>query len=115
MIPSFGEATVSDGRIAPFGSVRFRPAGANDAEQIALLHADSWRRRYRGAYADSFLDGDIAADRRSVWSARLAASANSETVLAGRRSGPAQRHSPQVAHGVAGRNKGRAASAIRQI
>jgi GNAT superfamily N-acetyltransferase len=70
--------------VAVPGSVRFRSAGAEDAEQIAALHADSWRRHYRGAYADSFLDGDLAADRRSVWSARLAAPANAETVLAER-------------------------------
>src|SRR3984893_13290736 len=82
MIPSFDETTVPDGRSARFGSVRFRLADANDAEQIAVLHADSWRRHYRGASADSFLDGDVAADRRSVWSYRLAASTNSETVLA---------------------------------
>jgi ribosomal protein S18 acetylase RimI-like enzyme len=59
-----------------------RLAGADDAEQVAALHADSWRRHYRGAYADSFLDGDIASNRRSVWSVRLAASTNSETILA---------------------------------
>jgi GNAT superfamily N-acetyltransferase len=82
MIASFGETTVPDGRNARFGSMRVRLAGADDAEQIAALHADSWRRYYRGAYADSFLDGDVAADRRSVWSARLAAPTNSETVLA---------------------------------
>jgi GNAT superfamily N-acetyltransferase len=63
-------------------SQRFRAAGSDDAEKVALLHADSWRRHYRGAYADSFLDGDVAADRRSVWSARLAAPANSMTVVA---------------------------------
>jgi GNAT superfamily N-acetyltransferase len=63
---------------------QFRLAGPGDAEAVANLHADSWRRHYRGAYADSFLDGDVAADRRSVWSARLAAPANSETVLAER-------------------------------
>lgn len=83
MIPSFGETTVPDGQNARFGPV-FRLAEADDADQIAVLHADSWRRHYRGAYADSFLDGDVAADRRSVWSARLAAPANSETVLAER-------------------------------
>jgi GNAT superfamily N-acetyltransferase len=60
----------------------FRIAGAGDAEQVAVLHADSWRRHYRGAYADSFLDGDVEVDRRSVWSSRLAASTGSETVLA---------------------------------
>ena len=60
----------------------FRSAGADDAEQVALLHADSWRRHYRGAYADSFLDGDIDTDRRSVWSARLAAPDGTATILA---------------------------------
>ena len=80
MVPSFDQSTVSEGR-----SARLRRAGAADAEQIAVLHADSWRRHYRGGYADSFLDGDIVADRRSVWSARLAAPANSETSRSGRR------------------------------
>jgi GNAT superfamily N-acetyltransferase len=65
-------------------SVEFRTAGVQDAEQIALLHADSWRRHYRGAFADSYLDGDVAADRREVWSARLATPAGTETVLAER-------------------------------
>ncbi|MEU4604894.1 GNAT family N-acetyltransferase [Kribbella sp. NPDC023972] len=62
--------------------LRFRSAGAGDAEQVALLHADSWRRHYRGAYADSFLDGDIDTDRREVWSARLAAPTGTATILA---------------------------------
>lgn len=49
-----------------------RLASSADADRIAELHADSWRRFYRGAYSDSFLDGDIVADRRAVWSQRLA-------------------------------------------
>ncbi|MEV6108173.1 N-acetyltransferase [Streptomyces sp. NPDC051940] len=49
-----------------------RPAGPGDAPAIARLHADSWRRHYRGAYADAFLDGDVVADRHAVWAARLA-------------------------------------------
>ena len=53
-------------------SVIYRPAAAGDAEAIADLHADSWRRFYRGAYADSFLDGDVLTDRRGVWTDRLA-------------------------------------------
>ncbi|GAA2637736.1 GNAT family N-acetyltransferase [Dactylosporangium fulvum] len=61
---------------------RFRAADARDAEQIAALHADSWRRFYRGAYADAFLDGDVEADRRAVWLARLAAPAGTGTVVA---------------------------------
>jgi ribosomal protein S18 acetylase RimI-like enzyme len=48
-----------------------RVAGAADAEDVAALHADSWRRHYRGAYSDSYLDGDVVADRRLVWSGRL--------------------------------------------
>ncbi|HEY0453388.1 GNAT family N-acetyltransferase [Actinophytocola sp.] len=62
--------------------MRFRAAVPDDAEDVALLHADSWRRYYRGAYADSFLDGDVVADRRTTWSSRFAAPANSMTVVA---------------------------------
>src|SRR5688572_14136585 len=61
---------------------QLRSATIDDAERVALLHADSWRRHYRGAFSDAFLDGDIAADRRSVWSARLAGPAGSATILA---------------------------------
>jgi ribosomal protein S18 acetylase RimI-like enzyme len=52
-------------------AVRYRRARASDAEAIANLHADSWRRNYRGAYSDEFLDGDVFADRRAVWTRRL--------------------------------------------
>ncbi|MFB6718766.1 GNAT family N-acetyltransferase [Kribbella sp. NPDC056345] len=62
--------------------MEIRVATAADAEQVASLHADSWRRHYRGAYADAFLDGDIEADRRTVWTERLAAPAHTETILA---------------------------------
>jgi ribosomal protein S18 acetylase RimI-like enzyme len=51
--------------------VRYRRARAEDAERVARLHADSWRRHYRGAYSDAFLDGDVLADRLAVWSERL--------------------------------------------
>ncbi|MCT2594754.1 GNAT family N-acetyltransferase [Streptomyces sp. N2-109] len=64
-------------------SLRFRAATLDDAERIALLHADSWRRHYRGTYADSFLDGDdLLPDRRAVWSSRLAAQAGTMTIVA---------------------------------
>jgi len=49
-----------------------RLAGPSDAPAIAALHADSWRRHYRGVYSDAFLDGDVAADRLLVWRDRLA-------------------------------------------
>jgi ribosomal protein S18 acetylase RimI-like enzyme len=51
--------------------LQFRFAGRSDAGAVARLHADSWRRHYRGAYSDRFLDGDVVADRLAVWSDRL--------------------------------------------
>lgn len=61
---------------------QFRYAGSGDAEAVARLHADSWRRHYRGTYSDAYLDGDVVADRLAVWSGRLAAAAGTRTVLA---------------------------------
>jgi ribosomal protein S18 acetylase RimI-like enzyme len=57
--------------MAASDAVCYRLADAGDAPAIAALHADSWRRHYRGAYADSYLDGDVVADRLDVWSERL--------------------------------------------
>ena len=50
----------------------YREALEKDASGIAALHADSWRRHYRGAYLDSYLDGDVLSDRLAVWTSRLA-------------------------------------------
>jgi ribosomal protein S18 acetylase RimI-like enzyme len=47
--------------------LQFRLAVPADAKAVANLHADSWRRHYRGAYSDAFLDGDVDADRLAVW------------------------------------------------
>ncbi|HEY1828857.1 MAG TPA: GNAT family N-acetyltransferase [Acidimicrobiales bacterium] len=52
--------------------VVLRSATADDARAIAALHADSWRRHYRGAYSDHFLDNEVEADRLGVWTERLA-------------------------------------------
>ncbi len=52
--------------------VTCRRARTSDVPNIAALHADSWRRNYRGAYLDSFLDSDVMADRLAVWTDRLA-------------------------------------------
>jgi len=35
--------------------MEYRSATARDAKVIARLHADSWRRNYRGAYSTSTL------------------------------------------------------------
>ena len=52
--------------------VHYRAAVRADTERIALLHADSWRRTYRGSYRDTFLDGDVVTNRLEAWSSRLA-------------------------------------------
>src|SRR6185503_7186253 len=53
-------------------ALEFRTATRLDSDGIAALHADSWRRYYRGAYADSFLDtDDLVLDRLTVWRQRL--------------------------------------------
>src|ERR1700752_4993276 len=68
--------------------MQFRPALPADAEAISRLHADSWRRHYRGAYSDAFLDGDVYADRLVVWTERLREpDAGSQTLLAEDRDG----------------------------
>jgi ribosomal protein S18 acetylase RimI-like enzyme len=53
--------------------LRYRRASTDDVDEIAALHADSWRRNYRGAYLDSYLDGDVVADRQAVWAERISA------------------------------------------
>jgi GNAT superfamily N-acetyltransferase len=62
---------LGDLRVPNLAGLRFRSAGAADAPAVAALHADSWRKHYRGAYSDSFLDADVLADRTAVWTERL--------------------------------------------
>ena len=55
----------------PNPSVRFRDATIADADTIAWLHTESWRRTYRGMMTDAFLDGGALENRRQVWHERL--------------------------------------------
>ena len=69
----------------PASGVRYREGTEHDAAAIARLHADSWRRHYRGAYLDAYLDGDVESDRLEVWKNRLAPPrSNQHTVVADR-------------------------------
>jgi ribosomal protein S18 acetylase RimI-like enzyme len=52
--------------------MEYRDATWLDAPAIAALHADSWRRSYRGSYTDAYLDNEADADRLQVWTQRLA-------------------------------------------
>jgi ribosomal protein S18 acetylase RimI-like enzyme len=62
-------------------NLTIRRGGPADVEAVAGLHADSWRRHYRGAYSDWFLNGAVEADRLEVWSKRLAEQNGSTTTL----------------------------------
>jgi len=69
--------------------ITFRDASVRDIEAIAALHADNWRRHYRGAYLDSFLDGDVVANRLAVWGQRLAAPGVDQFTIVAERKGTA--------------------------
>lgn len=51
--------------------IDLREAQAGDAEAIAVLHAESWRRTYRGMMTDEFLDTRALSHRLDVWRQRL--------------------------------------------
>jgi ribosomal protein S18 acetylase RimI-like enzyme len=53
------------------GEITTRPIVAGDATTVADLHTTSWRSAYRGMLRDDYLDGDIATERREVWTKRL--------------------------------------------
>jgi GNAT superfamily N-acetyltransferase len=71
LVPGVWHRSMKEDPLTYVEDLRFRCAGRSDAGAIAALHADSWRRHYRGAYSDSFLDGDVVADRLAVWTDQL--------------------------------------------
>lgn len=88
----------SDHRIA------LRVAHVDDAERIARLHTQSWRRTYRGMMTDEFLDGGALENRRSVWHMRLGTPAANQYVCiaqeAPRVSGSSARSPTRMRSGV---------------
>jgi GNAT superfamily N-acetyltransferase len=50
-----------------------RTATAADSECIAALHAESWRRTYRGVLSDTYLDGPVYDERARLWKLRFEA------------------------------------------
>lgn len=61
--------------------MQFRKAEAADADQIAALHAESWRRTYRGLMPDAFLDGDVLENRQAEWQKRLSAAPANQLIV----------------------------------
>ncbi|GIF68088.1 hypothetical protein Ais01nite_61230 [Asanoa ishikariensis] len=51
----------------------FRTAVNTDIPDVAAPHADSWRRFYRGAESDEYLDGAMPPKRLTAWSLRFTA------------------------------------------
>ncbi len=48
-----------------------RLAEYKDYERIAHLHADSWKRHYRGILSDNYLDKEAIDDKLLIWQTRL--------------------------------------------
>jgi GNAT superfamily N-acetyltransferase len=51
--------------------VAYRESESSDWRAIATLHAESWRRSYRGMLPDAYLDNDVFADRAELWERRF--------------------------------------------
>lgn len=67
-----------------------RAATRDDIEAIASLHAESWRRTYRGMMSDEFLDGDVGQDRLAVWNERLTSPPPNQYVIVSEHAGEVQ-------------------------
>ncbi len=67
--------------------MHYRSATACDVEAIAALHTESWRRNYRGAFSDAFLDGDLLADRLTTWRDRLTRPGPAQLTIVAERAG----------------------------
>lgn len=63
--------------------VILRQAAIDDHTAIAQLHAQSWKKNYRGIWSDEFLDNQVDADRLNVWFQRLKSpEENQHTIVA---------------------------------
>jgi GNAT superfamily N-acetyltransferase len=51
--------------------IKLIEAQLSDYRDIAKLHADSWKRNYRGILSDNYLDNEAYIDRLDTWYRRL--------------------------------------------
>ena len=68
--------------------MRLRPATAADVDAIAAIHADNWRREYRGIYPDDFLDHEVGSERLALWTERLRSPVRGSEVTVAEDAGP---------------------------
>jgi ribosomal protein S18 acetylase RimI-like enzyme len=60
---------------------KIRPARLTDSQDIAELHAASWRSAYKTALSERYLAGDIVADRNALWKNRLSSPRTNQYVV----------------------------------
>ncbi|MEM9822687.1 MAG: GNAT family N-acetyltransferase [Bacteroidota bacterium] len=61
--------------------ITFRIAQFQDVQAIATLHAQSWKKHYRGMLRDAYLRNEVVEDRLSVWTQRLSEPAQNQWIL----------------------------------
>jgi ribosomal protein S18 acetylase RimI-like enzyme len=62
-------------------NLEFRIAQAEDFEKIAKLHANSWKKAYKGIYTDNYLDKEVDTDRWNTWQKRFQQPADNQLVI----------------------------------
>lgn len=61
--------------------MKIRLAISTDAEAIAALHTSSWRRTYKNALRDQYLQKTAPIEREAVWAQRFASPKENQKVL----------------------------------
>ena len=61
-------------------NIVYRKAEFSDHTEIARLHADSWKRNYRGILSEQYLEHEVEKDRLETWQKRLGAPALNQHV-----------------------------------
>jgi ribosomal protein S18 acetylase RimI-like enzyme len=60
--------------------IELRDAVFSDYPAIAKIHADNWRRHYRGIYSNDFLDHLVEQERLRVWQQRFTKVKNGQKI-----------------------------------
>ncbi len=61
--------------------MQYRLATLDDLDNLAELHAQSWRDSYRGIFSDSYLDDDVWDERKTAWTNQLSAPKSNQRVV----------------------------------
>ncbi|AWV98220.1 GNAT family N-acetyltransferase [Arcticibacterium luteifluviistationis] len=61
--------------------ITYREALPSDYKEIALIHAASWKKHYKGILPDSCLDDKLESDRLEIWKSRFAENNPNQNVI----------------------------------